>query len=454
MKHAPSLSFESMIDATHDPSLTSWVSSANDPNDFPVQNLPLGIYSTDADTRSRIGVAIGDQVLDLGGCIDLGLIDAGESAETCRGATLNELMGLGRPQMKSLRGELSEILRDDTERGIAASRRRDEILTPAAQAHMRLPAAIGDYTDFYASLHHATNVGRMFRPDNPLLPNYKYVPIGYHGRASSILPSGTAVRRPLGQTKAADAESPSFGPSRMLDYESELGFFVARGNRIGEVIPIDESRDNIFGFCLVNDWSARDIQAWEYQPLGPFLAKNFGTTISPWIVTADAVDPYRIAAPEREAGDPAPLEYLASEGESKSGAINAFLEVYIASQKMRDEGVAPMLLSRAAFALMYWTVGQMLTHHASNGCNLRPGDLLASGTVSGANDDSRGCLLELTSRGAKPLTLPTGEERKFLRDGDEVIMKGYLEAEGRVRIGFGECRGVILPANEPQHRTG
>jgi fumarylacetoacetase len=240
----------------------------------------------------------------------------------------------------------------------------------------------------------------------------------------------------------------------MLDYEAELGFFVARGNSPGEVIPIEEAADNIFGFCLVNDWSARDIQAWEYQPLGPFLAKNFATTVSPWVVTADAVEPYRVAAPTRDAGDPAPLQYLASEGESAHGAINIFLEVYLSSQKMREQSVAPVRLSRAEFASMYWTPGQMLTHHASNGCNLRPGDLLASGTVSGPTEDSRGCLLELTSRGAKPLTLPDGEERKFLRDGDEVIMKGFLEAEGRVRIGFGECRGVILPANEPQHRKG
>ena len=311
---------------------------------------------------------------------------------------------------------------------------------------MHLPAEIGDYTDFYASVHHATNVGSMLRPDSPLLPNYKFVPIGYHGRASSIVVSGTEVRRPRGQTKPADAAEPSFGPTKMLDYESELGFYVGRGNGLGEIITIDDAPQHIFGFSLVNDWSARDIQAWEYQPLGPFLAKNFATSVSPWVVMAEAVEPYRVPAAARPDGDPAPLDYLKSGDDQKRGGISAMLEVYLSSAQMGEAQMSPVLLSRAPFAGMYWTVAQMLAHHGSNGCNLRTGDLLASGTVSGESEEERGCLLELTRRGAAPITLPTGEERKFLMDGDEVIMKGYLEAPGRPRIGFGDCRGTILSA--------
>jgi len=308
---------------------------------------------------------------------------------------------------------------------------------------MGMPAEVGDYTDFYASINHATNVGSMFRPDSPLLPNYKWLPIGYHGRASSIVPSGTPVRRPMGQTKTADAASPSFGPSKMLDYESELGFFVGRGNALGDTIPLNSAWDHIFGFCLVNDWSARDVQTWEYQPLGPFLAKNFATTISTWVVTAEAAEPYRVGAYQRASEDPSPLPHLASEDDMSKGGLNAILEVYLSSYAMRESKIEPVRLSRAPFNLMYWTVGQMLAHHASNGCNLRAGDLIASGTVSGPDRDSRGCLLELTWRGTEPLTLPTGEQRKFLEDGDEVIMKGFLEAERRPRLGFGECRGVV-----------
>jgi len=317
---------------------------------------------------------------------------------------------------------------------------------PMSEATLGLPAEIGDYTDFYASVNHATNVGSMFRPDNPLLPNYKWLPIGYHGRASSIVPSGTPVRRPKGQTKPAEADKPVFGPSKMLDYESELGFLVGRGNALGENIPIETAWDHIFGFCLVNDWSARDVQTWEYQPLGPFLAKNFATTVSSWVVTTEAAEPYRVPALARDPGDPAPLDHLSSDDDAQHGGLNAFLEVYLLSSRMRAEKMEPVRLSRAPFNLMYWTVGQMLAHHASNGCNMRPGDLLASGTVSGKERDSRGCLLELTWRGTEPVTLPSGEERRFLLDGDEVVMKGYLEAEGHPRLGFGECRGIVLPA--------
>jgi fumarylacetoacetase len=308
---------------------------------------------------------------------------------------------------------------------------------------MVLPARIGDYTDFYASVFHATNVGKLFRPDNPLLPNYKWIPIAYHGRASSIVPSGTPVQRPHGQTKADTAAVPEFGPSQRLDYELEVGVYIGGGNRLGEPIPIGEAERHAFGLCLVNDWSARDIQAWEYQPLGPFLAKDFLTSVSPWVVTMEALTPFRAPAFVRSADDPAPLPYLASDKDRQRGGIDLTLEVYLLTRKMRDAGMAPHRLSRGSFRDMYWTLAQMITHHASNGCNLQPGDLLASGTVSGPTRDSRGCLLELAGRGSEPVALPTGEQRSFLQDGDEIVMRGFCEREGAARIGFGECQGQI-----------
>lgn len=315
---------------------------------------------------------------------------------------------------------------------------------------MLLPAAVGDYTDFYASIFHATNVGKVFRPDNPLLPNYKYIPIGYHGRASSLVATGTPVRRPFGQTRDGEGNpgnAPKFGPTKALDYEVELGFFVGVGNLLGETIPIGEAEEHIFGICLVNDWSARDIQAWEYQPLGPFLGKSFATSLSPWVVTMEALAPFRTAAFARAEGDPAPLPYLFSQGDREQGGLDLWLEVSLLSVRMREAGMAPVVLGRSNFRDMYWTMAQMLTHHASNGCNLRAGDLLASGTVSGADQTARGCLLELTSRGKDPVTLPTGEQRKFLEDGDEIILRGFCERDGFRRIGLGTCRGTILPAS-------
>jgi fumarylacetoacetase len=433
------------INETHDPALTSWVSSANDAaSDFPIQNLPFGIFSSRG-RGPRVGVAIGDMILDVNACVQCGLFEESAATKACASSTLNDLMSLDTSALSDLRNALSALLASSNS---TARSKADEVLVPMRDAEMHLPAQIGDYTDFYASIDHATNVGSMFRPDNPVLPNYKYVPIGYHGRASSIVVSGTPVTRPNGQTKAADADAPSFGPSKMLDYESELGFFVGKGNELGQTIPVDEAQAHIFGFCLLNDWSARDIQSWEYQPLGPFLAKNFATTVSPWIVSNEATVPYRVPSRARHASDPQPLGYLRAANDSEQGGIAATLEVLLLTDRMRREGIAPARLSHASFADMYWTVGQMLAHHASNGCNMRPGDLLASGTVSGASEDARGCLLELTWRGSKPVTLPTGEERRFLQDGDEVIMKGYLEAEGRPRIGFGECRGTILSARE------
>jgi fumarylacetoacetase len=429
------------VDHTHDPSLHSWVESAEGHADFPIQNLPLGVFRRrGTDAAARVGVAIGDMILDLAACHGArrftGL--AATAAGACAGSTLNPLMALGAGPRAELRRQVSELLTADSTPVDPA------LLVPQVEAELLLPAAIGDYTDFYASVHHATNVGSMFRPDNPLLPNYKWVPIGYHGRASSIVPSGTPVRRPSGQSRAPDAATPSFGPSRSLDYEMELGFFVAAANGLGEPVPIARAEERIFGFCLVNDWSARDVQAWEYQPLGPFLAKNFATTISPWIVTLEALEPFRTPTPVRPAGDPAPLPYLDSRKNADAGAVDVTVEVHLASARMRETGLAPMHLSRGSSADLYWTPAQLLAHHTSNGCNLQPGDLLATGTISGAPKESRGCMLELTWRGAEPLTLPTGETRKFLEDGDEVIMRGYCEREGAVRIGFGECRGVVM----------
>ena len=316
-----------------------------------------------------------------------------------------------------------------------------------AEAVLELPMAIGDYSDFYASIFHATNVGSMLRPDEPLLPNYKYVPIGYHGRASSVVPSGTPVRRPTGQSKPESSAEPIVGPSRRLDYELEVGFVVGPGNPLGTSIPIDDAERHLFGICLVNDWSARDLQAWEYQPLGPFLAKSFATSISPWVVTFDALEPFRVAAFMRPPGDPDPLPYLDSAKERERGGLDIRLEVAIATAQMRAAKIAPFVLSRNSLRHLYWTPAQLLTHHASNGCNLRPGDLIASGTVSGPTRESRGCLLELAWRGTQPITLPTGETRAFLDDGDEVIFRGWCEREGWTRIGLGECRGTIVPAS-------
>jgi fumarylacetoacetase len=386
---------------------------------FPIENLPFGVFRLDG--AAHIGVAFQDSILDLNACA--GLFDE----PSLLAPNLNAFMSRGRGAAREVRSRIIELLT----RGTA-----DEHLVPISGAEMLLPMTIGDYTDFYASVHHATNVGSMFRPDNPLLPNYKWLPIGYHGRASSIVVSGTPVRRPNGQTRDGDA-SPTFGPSKRLDYEMELGMVVGRGNALGEPIPIGDALDHVFGFCLVNDWSARDIQTWEYQPLGPFLAKNFATSISPWIVTMDAMEPFRTSAFQRSDEDPQPLPYLRDDT-----GFDINVEVWLRTAKMTE----PVRLSHGNFRDMYWTVAQLIAHHTSNGCNLVPGDLLASGTISGTTKDSRGSLLELAWRGTEPIELPTGETRKFLEDGDEVILRAYCEREGHARIGFGECRGVVLPA--------
>jgi len=437
---------------THDPKLTSWVESANDPNtDFPIQNLPFGVFRRQgADEEPRVGVAIGDQIVDIAECRDRGLFkgNAFTAALACEVASLNSLMALGGEFWKALRIRLSELLRTDGPDSDHLAKHSSRCLGSMANAELLIPVHIGNYTDFYASVYHANNVGSMFRPDNPLLPNYKYLPVAYHGRASSVQVSGAPVRRPRGQTKDEQADAPAFGPSRLLDYELEVGLFVGAGNEPGVPVDIGDAEDHIFGLCLVNDWSARDIQKWEYQPLGPFLAKSFATTISPWIVPLEALAPFRAPEFSRPAGDPIPLPHLDSPENSERGSINLKLEVSLRSEAMRNAGEAPQRISRGNFRDMYWTIAQMLTHHASNGCNLVPGDLLASGTVSGEGRDTWGSLLEVTWRGENPIELPGGEQRRFLQDGDEVIISGYCERDGFRRIGFGQCRAIVMPVVE------
>ncbi len=436
----------SSIDETHDPSLQCRVASAHDPQtDFPIQNLPLGVFTRQqAESEPRTGIAIGDRILDLVECRRSGLLDGLPAMwlDAYASDSLNALMALGPECWSALRQRASLLLRTHGDQFRQATAQIEAALVPMAEARMVMPARIGDYSDFYASVHHAYNVGSMFRPDSPLLPNYKYVPIGYHGRASSIVVSGTPVRRPRGQLEQAGA-APGFGPSRMLDYELEVGAFVGPGNALGQPIDIAAAGSHLFGLCLVNDWSARDIQKWEYQPLGPFLAKSFATTISPWVVTAEALAPFRAPAFPRPPGDPTPLPYLNSSEDQKSGGIDLTLEVFLRSERMRLAGLAPVRLSRGNLAVLYWTFAQLLTHHASNGCNLRPGDLVASGTVSGDTPQSRGCLLELTWRGTKPVELPGGENRRFLEDGDEVVFRARAERPGFAGIGFGACAGMI-----------
>ena len=435
------------LDGTHDPDLRSWVESANRANcDFPIQNLAFGVFQSSG--GPRVGVAIGDQVLDVGSCHQAGLFEdlAGEAAEECLGPVLNPLMALGPKHWSALRRRLSELLGESSSQPDRRIARK--FLFPMNQTRMLLPVEIGDFTDFYASIYHATNVGSMFRPENPLLPNYKYLPVAYHGRASSVVVSGTSILRPRGQIEDPSGQKPSFRPSERLDYELEVGFFVGPGNSLGQPIRIDEVKEHIFGLCLVNDWSARDIQKWEYQPLGPFLAKSFATTISPWVVTMDALTPFRVPTFRRPDADPRPLPYLESPEDAEHGGIDVTLEVLLSSRRMRDRGLGPFHVSRSNLRDMYWTPAQMITHHSSNGCNLRPGDLIATGTVSGETKESWGCLLELTRGGTDPIKLPNGESRRFLDDGDEVIMQGYCCREGFARIGCGESRGIVLEALE------
>jgi fumarylacetoacetase len=426
--------------------MKSWLASANDPDSgFPIQNLPYGVFQFGG--GAHIGIGIGDQILDLHACVSDGLLEElpEEIQRACQAESLNELMALGHEAWSALR-ERATALMDMDVAGSEVRARVEAVLVPMRNAVMGMPARIGDYTDFYASIDHATRVGKLFRPDNPLLPNYKYVPIGYHGRASSIAVSGAGIQRPCGQTKAADGEV-VFGPSRSLDYELEVGLFVGPGNRLGEPIAIDDAERHVFGLCLVNDWSARDIQSWEYQPLGPFLAKSFATTISPWIVPLAALAPYRVPVRARAEGDPRPLPYLKSDREEGAG-IDLTLEVYLESKKMREAGIPPQQISTGNLRELYWSIAQMVAHHTSNGCNLRAGDLLATGTVSGPKEGSEGCLLEMRHR-ERPVCLTTGEQRVFLEDGDRVILRAFAQRPGLPRIGFGECVGTVAGATIP-----
>jgi len=431
------------LDDTHDPARRSWVASANGHPDFPVQNLPFGVFSPPGAPARRAGVAIGDAILDLQEASRAGLF-AGGAAHAAALATdgpLNAFMAAGTEARHALRGRLAELLTE----GAAEQSTLQAMLHPAAQCALHLPAAIGDYTDFYAGIHHAVNVGRQFRPDHPLLPNYKYVPIGYHGRASSVCPSGTRVRRPVGQWRAsADAQAPVFGPTRRLDYEVELAIWIAGGNARGTRIPIDEAFDHVAGFGLLNDWSARDVQAWEYQPLGPFLAKNFATSVSPWVVTPEALAPFRVPQQIRPADDPAPLPYLSSDADQQKGALAITIETLLATPCLQAHGLPAQSVSVTSARHLYWTVAQLIAHHTSNGCNLRPGDLLGSGTISSPTPDGYGSLLEITEGGRRAIVLASGGTRTFLEDGDEVIIRARAERDGFVSIGLGDVRGIVM----------
>ena len=437
MAHSPT-----GMNATHDPALRSWITSANAPNgDFPIQNLPFAVLRRAGTGEPfRPAVAIGDFAFDLHALHATGLAPS-QGLDACQEETLNRLMGEGSAVWSALRVDLSALLAEGSEHELAVR----TCLIPLGEVEYRVPAHIGDYTDFYTSIHHATNIGRLFRPDDPLLPNYRWVPIGYHGRSSSIDVSGQTILRPYGQLKSPDAEQPEVAPCRRLDYELEIGIFVGRGNALGDAVDIDDAESHVFGLCLLNDWSARDIQAWEYQPLGPFLSKSFATTISPWIVTMEALEPFR-APWQRAEGEPQALPYLSSEGNSAAGAIDMQLEVLLQTARMRENSMEPERLSRSNFTDAYWTVAQMVAHHTVNGCNLQPGDLFGSGTMSGEHEGSQGALIEITRGGAEPYRLDNGEERTFLEDGDTVILRGHCDREGAVRIGFGEVVGTVMPA--------
>ena len=432
-----------ITNATHDPTLRSWVESANAAEtDFPVQNLPFGRFRRAGTTEPwRIGVAIGDHVLDLKLAAEAGRWSAEAQVMLASLALgdLNTFMARNPAARSALRAEISAALAV----GSAQQEALDRALLPQSECQMTVPCTIHDYTDFYTGIHHATTVGKLFRPDNPLLPNYRWVPIGYHGRASSIGVSGQQFKRPRGQTQG-EAGTPAFGPSQRIDYELELGFLIGPGNGLGEPIPIDAAEAHLFGVCLLNDWSARDLQAWEYQPLGPFLAKNFATTVSPWVVTMEALAPYR-AAFTRPAGDPQPLPYLDGAGNRERGALDIVLEAWLQTAAMREAGLPAVRLSQAgSLEAAYWTAAQLVTHHTVNGCNLQPGDLLGSGTLSGPAPGQGGSLLELSLGGKQKITLPNGEQRTFMQDGDTVTLRGFCNRPGAARIGLGEVSGTVV----------
>ncbi len=433
------------LNSTHDPQRTSWVPSANDGNsDFPIQNLPHGIFRRKGSGQAwRGGVAIGDQIVDMAAAVAAGVF-TGDALPVARAAaepTLNHLMSLGPKPLSVLRDALSKALQT----GSAQEAALKPCLVAQSEAEYTVPARIGDYTDFYTSVHHATNIGRLFRPDNPLMPNYKWIPIGYHGRASSVIVSGQDFHRPRGQVKAPDADAPVLKPSARMDIELELAVFIGQGNALGDAVGIDAAEDHIFGLALFNDWSARDIQPWEYQPLGPFLAKNFASTVSPWVVTMEALAPYRVPF-TRPAADPQPLPYLASSAHSAGGGFDIQLEALIETSQMRQAQSAPVRLALTNYRHAYWSAAQMVAHHTVNGCNLQAGDLLGTGTLSGPTLDAACALIELTAGGKNPIHLPNGEVRTWVEDGDAILLRGWCEKPGAARIGFGECVGRVLPA--------
>ena len=430
------------LNETHDSALASWVDSANQAGgDFPIQNLPFGVFRRrDGQESWRGGVAIGDQILDMRAAHAAGVFTT-DTAAAAGEASLNRLMGMGPAAWSALRLALSRALR----KGAREAEALRGCLVPQGEAEYTVPARIGDYADFYTSIHHATNIGRQFRPDNPLMPNYKWIPIGYHGRASSVIVSGQDFHRPRGQTMPPGATAPVVGPSKKMDIELELAVFIGTGNELGHPIPIAEAEAHVFGLTLLNDWSARDIQPWEYQPLGPFLSKNFASTVSPWIVTLEALAPYRVAPPTRPADDPQPLPYLDSPANRAEGALDIQLEVLLQTGRMRQAGDAPTRLTATSYRHAYWTLGQMVAHHTANGCNLQPGDMLGTGTLSGPTLDQACALIELTTGGKNPVTLPDGETRSYLDDGDCIVLRGWCEKPGAARIGFGDCVGTVLP---------
>jgi fumarylacetoacetase len=437
-----------MLNFTHDPAAQSWVAAAQAPGcDFTLQNLPFGIFVRQGDdTPPRGGIAIGDQVLDLAHLAVSDLLVEPARAACCVAAdsTLNALMAMGRESWQPLRHALFKLLSSNTD--AATQEKVRACMAPLSQANMKMPVEVRNYTDFYTSQYHAVNVGRVMRPENPLTPNFQWLPIAYHGRASSVVLSGTAFRRPNGQSRTADSRAPAFGPCRRLDFELEMGFFVGQETMLGEPLPISQARDRIFGMCLLNDWSARDHQFWEMDPLGPFLGKNFCTSISPWIVTMEALEPYRVAF-DRPATDPQPLPYLDDATDRADGSIDVHLEVSVQSRRHRAQHLPGDRITATSFRHQYWTVAQMLAQHAIGGCNLRSGDLMGTGTISGPTLDEAGALVELSVGGTCPVSLPgTGETRTFLEDGDSVSIRGWCEKPGFARIGFGECRGEVLPA--------
>ena len=433
----------SLLNETHDPKLSSWVAAANLPgNDFPIQNLPFAVFRRKGSAETfRGGVAIGDQVLDLAALSSKNVLngDAQQALLAASGSTLNDFMALGHSAWSSLRLALSRLLREDAKQQAITA----QCLLDIEDVEYALPAHIGDYTDFYTSIHHATNVGKLFRPDNPLLPNYRWIPIGYHGRASSVVLSGADIRRPHGQLMPPGAERPTLAPSKRLDFELELGIFVGAGNSLGTPITMDQAEQHVFGICLLNDWSARDIQGWEYQPLGPFLSKSFATSISPWIVTLEALAPYRLPF-TRDADEPQPLPYLDSEHNRAAGAFDIQLKITLATPAMREAELPAHTICQTSYRHAYWTLAQLITHHTVNGCNLQAGDLLGSGTLSGPESHQLAAMLEITQGGKIPLTLPNGEQRVFLEDGDQVTLRGWCASKDAARIGFGECIGTVF----------